>query len=223
MKHNQNIITIGRDPSNTIVVKHQSVSRFHSRLELKEQKFILYDLDSKNGTFINDIRIKKGIIEKSDKLVLGGYATKAENVLVKATSFIHINKVDYSNEFPALLSSFQEYQNKLEKITKRPIAPLMIRLVLGILGIAIILTFSDLNHNIRYALILSIGILSMGSTYFLPGKVKQTEQVDLLRLEYEKILLCPKCKGSLMNRTYIYWKNATECHRKNCDAMYKNI
>lgn len=46
-------INIGRDPSNTIVLNHPMVSRFHARIVLQADKRLLYDLGSVNGTYIN--------------------------------------------------------------------------------------------------------------------------------------------------------------------------
>jgi len=52
-------ITIGRTEESTICVLHKSLSRRHARLEREGGRVFLQDLDSKNGTFINDIRIKR--------------------------------------------------------------------------------------------------------------------------------------------------------------------
>jgi diguanylate cyclase (GGDEF)-like protein len=52
------IITIGREPDNTIVLASDSVSRKHARIEkIQNQRFIV-DLGSTNGTLVNDVPVK---------------------------------------------------------------------------------------------------------------------------------------------------------------------
>ncbi|MDM7327257.1 MAG: FHA domain-containing protein, partial [Thermosynechococcus sp. Uc] len=51
-------IRLGRDPSNDMVLDHPVVSRFHARLYLEEGQWYIVDLDSANGTFINNQRLE---------------------------------------------------------------------------------------------------------------------------------------------------------------------
>lgn len=50
----QEVITIGRDRENDIVLDSDSVSRRHARVEHREGRIYLTDLDSTNGTYVND-------------------------------------------------------------------------------------------------------------------------------------------------------------------------
>jgi pSer/pThr/pTyr-binding forkhead associated (FHA) protein len=69
----RNEITIGRDESCTIQLLDTEVSKFHCRITVPEEKtFILEDLDSTNGTFLNKKLLKKATqMFYSDRLVLG--------------------------------------------------------------------------------------------------------------------------------------------------------
>lgn len=51
-------ITIGRDGANDIVIDHPLASRRHARLERTEEGFAVRDLESTNGTFLNQERIE---------------------------------------------------------------------------------------------------------------------------------------------------------------------
>ena len=50
---------IGRDPTCEVVIPDRQVSRFHVRLDVKEDVVTVEDLGSKNGTFINNIQVSK--------------------------------------------------------------------------------------------------------------------------------------------------------------------
>jgi pSer/pThr/pTyr-binding forkhead associated (FHA) protein len=53
----QDEITIGRDIANNIVVNDPEVSRRHARLRLQAGNYILEDLGSTNGSFVNGQRL----------------------------------------------------------------------------------------------------------------------------------------------------------------------
>ena len=48
---------LGRDISNDIVINDAEVSRKHVRLMLQSGQFVLEDLGSTNGTFVNNQRV----------------------------------------------------------------------------------------------------------------------------------------------------------------------
>ncbi|MEX0586268.1 MAG: FHA domain-containing protein, partial [Pirellulales bacterium] len=52
------VVTIGRAPTNHIVVKDERCSRHHSEIFLSQQRWTLRDLDSRNGTLVANRPIK---------------------------------------------------------------------------------------------------------------------------------------------------------------------
>ncbi|WP_448527302.1 FHA domain-containing protein [Parathermosynechococcus lividus] len=50
-------IRIGRDPANDMVLDHPVVSRFHARLYLEDGQWHIMDLESANGTYVNNRRL----------------------------------------------------------------------------------------------------------------------------------------------------------------------
>ncbi len=67
---------LGRDSRMDLVVHVQSVSRCHARLEQHGDTILVEDLNSTNGTFINDSRISKGTLHDGDLLKVGGTILK---------------------------------------------------------------------------------------------------------------------------------------------------
>lgn len=65
------VTVIGRELAAGICVSHASVSRRHSQIEKEDEQFVITDLDSLNGTFINDVPIKRRALEHGDRVRVG--------------------------------------------------------------------------------------------------------------------------------------------------------
>ena len=65
------IKTMGRAPRADFVVDAALVSRLHCRLTATDGGVDVVDLDSTNGTYINDQRVKSGCIKSGDRLRVG--------------------------------------------------------------------------------------------------------------------------------------------------------
>lgn len=64
--------TVGREPTNTIVLPHGSVSSRHARIFRTPEGFVLEDLQSRNGTFVNGERVTEPRLLVKDDLVRFG-------------------------------------------------------------------------------------------------------------------------------------------------------
>jgi pSer/pThr/pTyr-binding forkhead associated (FHA) protein len=58
----QHINLIGRAADNTIILQEDTVSAHHARLSYQGQQWWLDDLGSKNGTFVNELRMVEPLI-----------------------------------------------------------------------------------------------------------------------------------------------------------------
>ncbi|MDD3663336.1 MAG: GGDEF domain-containing protein [Candidatus Pacebacteria bacterium] len=67
---------VGRDPSLDIVVQEESISRRHAELIYDGNNLQIIDLDSTNGTYVNDEKIKTKIISKEDLIRFGNIMFK---------------------------------------------------------------------------------------------------------------------------------------------------
>jgi pSer/pThr/pTyr-binding forkhead associated (FHA) protein len=65
-------ITVGRDSTNEIVINDAEVSRRHARLTFQGGKYVLEDLGSTNGTFVNGQRLAGPRVLKSGEVVSFG-------------------------------------------------------------------------------------------------------------------------------------------------------
>jgi pilus assembly protein CpaF len=72
-------VTIGRLAGNDIVLNKGNVSKYHSRIVLKDGKYIVVDLKSTNGTFVNGKKIAAPqVVRPSDKIYVGDYIINVE-------------------------------------------------------------------------------------------------------------------------------------------------
>lgn len=66
-------VTIGRGLDNNIVFHDdQRVSRHHARIVFRYGQFLLYDLNSTNGTFVNNQPVTQIVLTPGDRISLGG-------------------------------------------------------------------------------------------------------------------------------------------------------
>jgi two-component system cell cycle response regulator len=70
---NEGVITIGRGAANQIVVSSDAVSRQHAQLERRGADFLVSDLNSTNGTFINNERqrTRNSRLNRGDQIRVG--------------------------------------------------------------------------------------------------------------------------------------------------------
>lgn len=66
------VLTIGREASNQIAINDAEISRKHSQLVLQGGKYVLTDLGSTNGTFVNGQRVTgQHVLQPGEVISLG--------------------------------------------------------------------------------------------------------------------------------------------------------
>jgi len=71
--------TIGRVEDNTFQIAEPSVSSHHCEVLLRGNEVVIKDLNSTNGTFINDEKITESVLKPGQTLRLGQIELKLEN------------------------------------------------------------------------------------------------------------------------------------------------
>lgn len=64
-------LVIGRETAANLCLADASVSRRHSKIEKKDEQYVITDLESLNGTFINDVPIRSRPLEHGDRVRIG--------------------------------------------------------------------------------------------------------------------------------------------------------
>jgi predicted component of type VI protein secretion system len=64
-------VTIGRNEENTIHIENLAVSGYHARIDAAGNDYILTDLQSTNGTFVNDKKVVSQKLSHGDNIIIG--------------------------------------------------------------------------------------------------------------------------------------------------------
>jgi hypothetical protein len=79
MAFETNTVTVGRGPQCDLVLPAPNISTFHCQIHQRDERFILVDLDSTNGTYVNGVRVKQPLlVRRVDRISLGGYVMFVE-------------------------------------------------------------------------------------------------------------------------------------------------
>lgn len=65
------VLSIGRGQENIVVLDNDSVSRRHCRIEKRNASWFVVDLDSTNGTYVNDELVKEYQLRRGDQIKIG--------------------------------------------------------------------------------------------------------------------------------------------------------
>jgi hypothetical protein len=69
---NKSVINIGRRLGNHLVINDPRVSRNHAQLRAIKGRFVLFDLDSTGGTYVNGQRVNQSVLYPGDVISLAG-------------------------------------------------------------------------------------------------------------------------------------------------------
>jgi DNA-binding NtrC family response regulator len=67
----QDVITLGATSDNDLVLEDETVSRNHCRIFVEGDQYLVRDLESTNGTFVNRVRIREAWLKPGCNLMLG--------------------------------------------------------------------------------------------------------------------------------------------------------
>lgn len=71
-------VTIGRAPDNDLPVDNLAVSNYHAKIYYEAGRMVIEDLNSLNGTFVNDLRIERATLHDGDSVHIGKHMIKVD-------------------------------------------------------------------------------------------------------------------------------------------------
>ena len=204
------IVTIGKANDNDYVADDAQVSRHHARLISEpDGSWLLEDLESTNGTFVNDFQVIRKRITKNDRIRLGDYYRLTLNDLIKSRN-------DYSEEFDKLKAVYDHYIQEKVRIqsSNQFKTRLMQSLPFALPGvIGVVVGFFGKGSPILFGLSLLITIVAPTIGIYLGAKqaAKIPIQLQALANQFKIDYVCPKC-GTFLGE--IPWESLL--NRKQC-------
>ena len=86
-------VMIGRENNNDIVIDNLSVSRYHVKIHKDEDSYVVEDLDSGNGSLLNDKKLTKETLKDRDEISVGKHT-----IVFLDNGLNHIAKVEDLDE-----------------------------------------------------------------------------------------------------------------------------
>jgi len=110
----QPVITLGAMEDNDLVLNDSTVSRYHCKIVQEESSYVLVDLGSTNGTFINRVRIREAYLKPGCTVSLG----QAEIKFYSAEERVEIvpSKKDHCGDIVGKHARMRELYAIIEKI-----------------------------------------------------------------------------------------------------------
>src|SRR6476469_6689204 len=81
----KNEINVGRVQGNDLTLPKGNVSKHHARLLYRDGRFIVTDLKSTNGTYVNGRKIAQAtIVREGDKIYIGDFVLRLDTAATSA-------------------------------------------------------------------------------------------------------------------------------------------
>jgi pSer/pThr/pTyr-binding forkhead associated (FHA) protein len=124
-------ITIGRGKSCSVVIDDNKVSREHAAVRIENGNWWVYDLQSSNGTRVNDSDISAYELSDGDVIEVGGlkfvFETEGEEIEKKTvTDPKKVVGLDMKSRYRDFISNPDHHQNiKLKQVSRKLLVPSM--------------------------------------------------------------------------------------------------
>jgi tRNA A-37 threonylcarbamoyl transferase component Bud32 len=190
-------ISLGRSKENRILLTDLKLSKQHCRIEHQQNQFVLFDLDSRNGTYVNSERVIALPLKPGDEIQLGDVHVIFEISPNASDQAPKVKKVTFSPEV------FREIEKELQKKHKQQSCSLCQNLIPSmdfVLGKAKKIEDRYLCGNCvdphlgkvfgGYQIIEMVGKGGMGNVY--KGKELQTERIIAIKILHEYMTLDKK-------------------------------
>lgn len=218
----------GFSEGNDVRLSHNDVSGKHARISLLEDgTFLVEDLDSRSGTFVNGFQVRKAIALKGDIVELSKHKLDLDKIfgLNKIADKPKSNSTDYTNEYLELKNVLSDYKNLKQKLVVgrfRRIAITRTTIILIPQLIAVFIHFVLEIPVFGSPVYITITLASsLGSNWYNPNSVKDKEKDEEIEIHHKLRWVCPGCRFPLPSP---YWEVNFTSHRtcRNCKAVWNN-
>lgn len=217
------LISIGRKPSNDIVIDDESISNYHAHaLYDGEGRVTLIDIDSTNGIHVNNRRVQKKQIDEKDLVILGCRQMTSTDLIENIKEKYLEKKTDFSDEFKVILDNLRAFSRSKDKMNSSSNISNILRVgfVLLIIGVLSFKPGLIKDDSTRIMLMIGAGLIPVVFSIFSLKGEKKRVAIDMLKYEYEEKTKCPRCNKSLLNYTAEYLEKKKVCPIGDCNTKF---
>lgn len=230
--------SIGRRSDNAIAISDPKISGLHARLiHCTDTIFVLEDLDSKNGTFVNDTRITRKIVGKNDTLRLADTEYRVDQLLNLLTAKSPVKTIqpeslslgpvpavdkkllDFTREFAGLQSVYEQYPKLRRDCRNRE---KMIRTGSAVLSsvVGVSAALATGGGALLFIQLLSSAGLGVLIPSLCSTLLSTDEKLELIDKEYREQYRCPNptCRDPFGTREWDLLAQQKTCRR--CQAIW---
>ncbi|KXH82977.1 FHA domain-containing protein [Chryseobacterium kwangjuense] len=218
-------VSIGRSPENDVVINQPDISSHHATITtLEDNEFMVEDLDSSNGVYVNGYRIKSSKVSLADQVRLSANHIIDLEVIfgLKEGSVLQIpeeqdkktNDKDFTDEFLHLEKVYNDYRKDKNRIVQgNQRKQVIIRMGFMALPLAIQAVTKEIALS-------GSTILLGGLAQLIPGGNKHLDKLEELNDNFMVRFVCPNksCNQILSGRSWAVWHNTGECPK--CKAIF---
>lgn len=212
-------IRIGKAADNDFVAQDPHVSRYHARLVCgADSHWVVEDLQSTNGTFVNGAQVVKKRVTPTDRLRLG------DRYEVQVSDILKYNN-DYSEEFARLKRVYDDYVR--EKVRIQSANQFKTRLfqslpfaLPGIIGVVIGFLGKGSPEWFGISLFITICAPMVGIYFGAKQAARTPEQLQALTNRFKIDYVCPKCGTFLGEIPWESLRNRKHCPVASCKAKW---
>jgi pSer/pThr/pTyr-binding forkhead associated (FHA) protein len=117
------VITIGRKKDNDINIDNMAVSGKHAKIIREGDAYIIYDLNSLNGTFINGAKITKTRLTNNDQIIIGKHTLVFKDDSVPDRKGPAVTASDLSASGETVILDTRKQRELLSHAAPKPPAP----------------------------------------------------------------------------------------------------
>lgn len=235
------IYSIGRKADNKIVIANVKISGQHARLiQCSPTSFVIEDLDSKNGTFVNGVRITRKVVDATDSIRLADAEYTVDQLLKRirteqekpATSPPKPPKpvdetpkskpeLDFTAQFANLQQVYEQYPKLRRDCRNRE---KMIRtgsvILSSLVGVGAVLSTGGTALPLLH--IMSSAGLSVLVPTLCSTLLSTDEKLEIIDKEYREKYRCPNatCRDPFGTREWELLAQQKSCRR--CQAVWVN-
>lgn len=227
-------IIVGKKGNQKVAITDSRVSRNHCKLtEQADGKFILEDLNSTNGTFVNGNSVLKTIVSRDTIIQLGPelkikvadlvgsqVTGQPQNQPQKQPNQPKEPEVDYTAAFNRLQYVYERYSNDKIALLKDARKKNQMR-SLPMFAVGIVSLFLTIVPGLApfrmYIVLIATGLAGWGAKVAFGTDVEFPEKMEALTKQFKIDYVCPKCGNFLGDIPFENLRNRKTCGICKCN------